>query len=40
MESAKRAARVKQLETELEKKNKSIIDREKERQVWGKMSSV
>ena len=32
MESAKRAARVKQLETELEKKNKSIIDREKERQ--------
>ena len=32
MESAKRAARVKQLETELEKKNKAIIDREKERQ--------
>ena len=32
MESAKRGARVKQLETELEKKNKAIIDREKERQ--------
>lgn len=36
MESAKRAARVKQLETELEKKNKSIIDREKERQELGR----
>ena len=36
MESAQRAARVKQLETELEKKNKSIIDREKERQELGR----
>ena len=36
MESAKRAARVKQLETELEKKNKAIIDREKERQELGR----
>ena len=32
MEDAKKAARVRQLETELTKKNKEIIDREKERQ--------
>ena len=36
MESAKRAARVKQLETELEKKNKAIIEREKKRQELGR----
>ena len=36
MESAKRAARVKELETELEKKNKEIIEREKERQELGR----